>query len=129
MISRSRSPLSLFLVREFSGMRFVQLMMKLIDHDSGFIQNLSSFRCDPVDSSTSSGYAFQIRFEQASSLHSVQERIQCPRPDAVSMMLELFHHGKSEDLLLRGVNQYVDANESGKEFALVFGHSMPFISG
>jgi hypothetical protein len=49
----------------------------------------------------------------------VQERIKSSGANAVAMMFKFLHHGKTEDRLMRSVNEHVNANESGKEFPLL----------
>jgi hypothetical protein len=40
------------------------------------------------------------------------------------MMPKLLHHGKTEDVLVRCVDEDMDSNQTGEEFPLMLEHTM-----
>jgi hypothetical protein len=49
----------------------------------------------------------------------MQQRIECVRADAISVVSKLFHHRKAEDVLVRRMDEDVDSNQTSKEFPLM----------
>ena len=49
----------------------------------------------------------------------MEEWIQSSWSNPVAVMLQLLHHGQAKKRLMSGMNQYMDTNESGKEFPLM----------
>jgi hypothetical protein len=49
----------------------------------------------------------------------MEEWIQSSRSNPVTVMLQLLHHGQAKNRLMSGMNQHMDANESGKDFPLM----------
>lgn len=106
-------------MRHFSWIVFVQLMMEFVDHEARFFESLFACGCDSIHSSSAPGHIPQVRFEQATAFHSMQQRIQCSCSDPIAMTFEFFHHCQSKDRLVRGVDEHMDADESVKEFPMM----------
>jgi hypothetical protein len=49
----------------------------------------------------------------------VEERIERARSNPIAMMFKFLHHGEAKDRLVRGMNQDMDADKSGKELPLL----------
>ncbi len=94
-------------------MHFVQLVVQLVHFLFGSGERPAASRRDPIEAPAIPCGIFR-RLEQPGALQSVQQRIECSRPDAVSVMRELLHHRQAEDRLLRRVQQHVNANEAVK---------------
>lgn len=100
-------------------MLLVQFVMQFIDHAPDFFQGLFTCCRDSIYPSSPPGDVSQIRLKQAAALHSVKERIQRSWSNAIAMMFKFFHHGKTEDRLMRSMDEDMDANESGKKLPLL----------
>ena len=49
----------------------------------------------------------------------MKKRVERSRANAISVMLQLFHHGHPKDWLTRRVQQHVNPYEAEKEFPLL----------
>ena len=54
----------------------------------------------------------------------MQQRVERAWPDAVVVVPEFLHHRKPEDVLVRCVNEDMNANQTGKEFPLMLKHNV-----
>jgi len=109
-------------------MRFVELVVQLVDLDAGFFHGLSAGTGDAVNATPAATRIFEGGFEQAGTLQSVKERIESAGADPVTVMLELLHHRQAEDRLVRGMDEHVNADEPVKEFPMVIRHILEYIS-
>jgi hypothetical protein len=109
-------------------MLFVQFMVQFIHFLPGFFEGSFSGGCDLVESSPSAFDAIEGRAQQARSFQPVQKRIERAGADAVAVVREFLHHGESEDGLVHGVQQHVDANKTVEEFALLIYHKNKYTS-
>jgi hypothetical protein len=88
----------------------VQLVYLFPRHGQGFLAGSG----DPVDASTASADILIFGLQQSVPLQTVQQRVERPRAYAVAVASQLFHHGHTEDRLMRGMGQHVDANQAEK---------------
>lgn len=100
----------------------MELMVKLVHFFFGLCECSLSFRRDPVKPPPSSIYAIERRSQQSRSFQPVQQRIECARADAVTMVRKLIHHRESKDGLVRRMHQHMHPNESVEKFALLTCH-------
>jgi len=49
----------------------------------------------------------------------VEERVEGSGADTVAVMREFVHHGEAEDWFVEGVREDVDADETGKQIAMM----------
>ena len=54
----------------------------------------------------------------------MQEWVEGSRTNAISMRLQLLHHGQSKDRLVGGMHQHMNPYESEEEFPLLFQHKI-----
>lgn len=54
----------------------------------------------------------------------MQKRIERSRTNAISMMLQLLHHGQSKDWLMGGMHKHMNPYEPEEEFPLLFQHKV-----
>jgi hypothetical protein len=59
----------------------------------------------------------------------VKQRIEGAWSNVIAMMPKLLHHGKTEDALVRCMDEDMDSNQTGKEFPLMLEHIMNISSG
>jgi hypothetical protein len=87
--------------------------------DRGLLQRrFAGSSCD-VALSTVAIYEEVLRFQPASALHAVQQRIHGSGTQAVTVPAQLFDHALSEHWLVRGMMQHVDADKPNIE-VLIF---------
>lgn len=92
----------------------MKLTMQLVNFCPRIVQGLLANGCNPVNPPPSFPHVLEDRFQQASALQSVQQRIEGARTDAILVMLQLFHHRQAEDWLLRGAQEHMNSNQSEK---------------
>ncbi len=97
---------------ELARMLFVQFMVQFIHFFFGLFESSFAGGCDLVEPSSAAFNAIEGRAQQARSFQPVQKRIERAGADAIAVMRELLHHGQSEDGLVHGVQQHVDADET-----------------
>ena len=97
-------------------MHFVQLVVQLVHFLFGSGERPAASRRDPIEA-PAIPCGILRRLEQPGALQSVQQRIESPRSDAVSVMRELLHHRQAEDRPLRRMHENVNANQSVKKLA------------
>jgi hypothetical protein len=54
----------------------------------------------------------------------VKQRIEGAWSNAIAMMPKLLHHGKTEDVLVRCMDEDMDSNQTGEEFPLMLERTM-----
>ena len=86
--------------RYLSRVFFVKFMMKLVYLFSGFVQGFPANGGDLVNPSLASSNIPEYRLQQTSSLQAMQEWVEGSRANAISMMLQLLHHGQPKDWFL-----------------------------
>ena len=99
-------------------------MVQLIHFSCGLFESLSAEGRDFVNATLAAIDVPQDRLQETVSLQAVKERVERSGADAIAVMGKLLHHGETEDGLVRGVHQHVDANKSEEEFPLLFQHRM-----
>ena len=109
-------------------MRFVQLVVQLIDLFFGSRQSAASCRRNPVHA-PAPGAGIGRGLDESRALQPMQQRIQCPRSDTIPMPPQLLHHGEAEDGLVRSMYKNVDADEPKEKLTLVVGHRIQFNTG
>lgn len=97
----------------------VELMMKFIDFEACPAEGAFARGSDGVDPAPAAGHVFRLRPQQAAALHSVQEWVKGSGANSVTMMVEFFHHREAEDRFVKGVHEDVDADEAGKQAAML----------
>ncbi len=100
----------------------MKFLMKLIDLCSGLVQGLPSLASNPIDPSLASTHRRNNRLQQATPFQPMQQRIQRPRPNAISMMCQLLHHRQSEDRLMSRMHKHVDPYQPEKKLPLLLQH-------
>jgi len=94
----------------------MKLMVQFVNLRPGSLQSSLARRGDPVNPAPS---VLQFRLQKPPAFHSVQQWVERPRSDVIAMVLQLLHHRQSEYRLVSGVQEHMDANESGKEVPLM----------
>lgn len=92
----------------------MQLVMQFIDLDSGFCKSPGSGGGDFVYPPPPAANAIKRRAQQPRPFQPVQQRVQRTRTDAIAVMLQLMHHRKPEDGLVRRMQKHVHTNEPVK---------------
>ena len=105
-----------------SRVLFMEFVVELIDFDGGFGESSLASRRDSIDSAPTSSGVVRSRFEEAGALKPMKQRVERAGTDAVAVMLQFFHHAETEDRLLRGVQQHMNANQAVEEFASMIRH-------
>ena len=103
-------------------MLFVEFVVELVDFVSGLFEGAFSGGGNSVDPASSSFDAIEGGTEKAGTFESMQKGIKRAWSDAVAMVLEFLHHGKTEDGLMGSVKQHMDADEAIEEFAFLIRH-------
>lgn len=103
-------------------MLLVKFFVEFIHFLTGLPKGAFSSSSDFVDPSTPTFNAMDGRAEQARAFESMEKRIKRPRTDAIAVVLQLLHHGKSEDRLMHRVQEHVNANQSIEELASLICH-------
>ena len=100
----------------------MKFVMQFIDLQSRFFQCFPSIRGDLIDPSPASSNVLQLRAQESAAFQSVKQRIERSRTDAISVVLQLLHHGQSENRLVSSVQEHVDSYETEKKFPLMLWH-------
>jgi hypothetical protein len=103
-------------------MFFVKFVVQFIDLHSGVVQRLLAGSRDLIDPATVPSNIFKDRLQETAAFQAMQKGVESPRPDAIPVMPQFFHHGKAEDGLLRRMYEYMNPYQPEKEFSLVTGH-------
>jgi hypothetical protein len=111
-------------VRNSAWPRFVQLVVQLIDLRPRMLESLSALSGHSVHAASASLDDLEHRTQQASTFHTVQERVQRAGTDPISVVPELLHHRESEDILVSCVNEHMNPNETGEQLSLMLDHIM-----
>ncbi len=78
----------------------MQLVVQLVDLRSGLLQSLLAGKRDVVDPATVASNISQNRLQQAAAFEAMQKRIESSRPNAITVMGQFLHHGKTKDGLV-----------------------------
>jgi hypothetical protein len=104
----------------------MQFTMQLVHFHRDFVQSFSANTRDFVHAPLPPRNTIQVRLQQSRALHSMQQRIQRTRPDPVAVMRKFLHHRQTENRLMRGVHQHMDANQPVIKFALRSRHTYEY---
>jgi hypothetical protein len=96
--------------------------MQFVDLFTRHRQRILPGSGDSVDPSPPPACIFVLRLEQAAPFQPMQQRVQRSRPDPVTVMRQLLHHGQPKDRLMRGMHQHMNPNQAEKEIPLLSGH-------
>jgi hypothetical protein len=107
---------------ELSRVLLVEFVVQLIDFQLSLVQSFFPHGGDLVDAPLPPTNVFKFRAQESAALQSVEQRVKCSGSDPVSVMLQLFDHGQSEDRFMGGMKQHLNPYEAEKEFSLVFFH-------
>ena len=97
-------------------MLFVKFMVQFVNLYRGSLQSSLARRSDPVNPAPS---VLQFRLQKPPAFHPVEQWVERSWSDAIAMVLQFLHHRQSEYRLVSGVQEHMDANESGKEVPLM----------
>ncbi len=109
--------------RNLSRVFFMQLVMQFIDLQPRLFQRLPSTCGDLIHPSPAPPNVLQFGAEESAAFQPVEERIERSRPDVVSVVLQLLHHGQPENRLVNRVQEHVDPYKAEKEFPLMWWHN------
>ncbi len=99
----------------------MQLVVELVDLFFGPLQRFPAGCGDSIHAPAIARACLRY-LQQACALQPVQQRVQRPRSDAITMMRELLHHRQTKNRFLPRVAENMDANQAIKKFALVIVH-------
>lgn len=105
--------------RDLPRVFFVKFMVEFVYLYSCLFQSLFACFGQFVDSTSASANVPQLRDKKPVALHAVQEWVERSWPNAIAMMLQLFHHGETKQRLMSCVNQHVDTNQTCEDFSLM----------
>jgi hypothetical protein len=94
-------------------------MMKFVDLETRLAEGSFSRGGDGVDPAPPASDAPGFRFQQAGAFHAVEERVEGSGADMVAVTCEFVHHGGAEDGIMESVHEDVDADETGKQVAMM----------
>ena len=100
-------------------MLFVKLMMKFVNLKTRLGKGSFSRGSNGVDPAAPAGDVPGFRFQEAAAFHAVEKRVEGSGSDAVAVVFEFFHHRKAEDAVVKGVHEDVDADQPGKQIAMM----------
>lgn len=103
-------------------MLLVKFFVEFIHFLTGLPKGAFSSSSDFIESPAASLNLIKGRAEQARAFKAMEKRIERPRADAIAVVLQLLHHGKSEDRLMHRVQEHVNANQSIEELASLICH-------
>jgi len=109
-------------------MLFVEFVVQFIHFLAGLFEGAFPGRRNFVDPSAAAFHMIERGAQQARFFQPVQERIKSSGANAVAVVREFLHHGESEDGLVHGMQQHVDADETVEEFALLIWHKNKYTS-
>lgn len=89
-------------------MFFVKLMVQLVDLGFGLLESFSACGRDFVKTPAASPDIFEDGLQHSTTFQSVEKRVESTWPNAVSMMLQFFHHRQAEDWLMRGMHKHMN---------------------
>jgi hypothetical protein len=114
---RSEERLGRIDLGQLSRRVFVEFVMQFIYFYAGVIEGAPARRRDRIDSSAASIYVPELRLQEASALHAVEERVEGSGTDTIAVMVEFVHHGEAEDGLVNRVHEHVNPDEAGEQIA------------
>jgi hypothetical protein len=107
-------------------MLFVEFVVEFIHFGPGLGERAPACRGDLIDAPFASADPIEVGLEQTGLLQSMEEGVKRSRADAIAVMLQLLHHGQTEDWVMRRMDQHVDPNEPVIKFALMIDHRIDY---
>lgn len=100
----------------------MKFVMKFIHLLTSFLKSPLSTGRDLVRAPIASTNPVADRSQQPRLLQAMQQRIQCPGSDAITVVLQLFHHLEAKDRLLRCMKQHMNPYQTVEQFPLLVRH-------
>lgn len=116
---RSEDSLGRIDFRQLARRVFVEFVVQLVYFYPGVIEGTPARRRDRIDPSAAPIDILELRLQQTSALHAVQERVEGSRADTITVMVQFVHHGEAEDRLVKSVHEHMNPDEAGKQIALM----------
>lgn len=86
----------------------MKLMVQFIDLGLGLIESFSARGRDLVKTPAASADILEDGLQHSTTFQSVEKRVEGACSDAVSVVLQFFHHGQAEDWLMRSMQKHMN---------------------